>query len=147
LEDTLERKVLYPLSGPPVIPRYILVIYGLLQAICTSRIQIGFHASLPMARSKISLRAYRVVAITRRIIPFPEFHDIPAQDIRLVGRNYKYQNVLGNVLQTVHSGAFVPFGVATTPGQVVEGSTKCSGSILRCNPDGRPRLTAPSWRL
>lgn len=52
------------------------------------------------------------------------------------GGNYQYQNVLGNVLETVHSGAFVPFDVATTPGQVVAGSTKCSGSILRCNPDG-----------
>ena len=77
---------------------------------------------------------------------FPAFHDIPAQDIRLVGRNYTYQNVLGNVLQTVHSGAFAPFGVETTPGQVVRGSTKCSGSILRCNPDGSD-LEVVAWGL
>src|SRR5437868_6730727 len=28
---------------------------------------------------------------------FPQFHDVPAQDIRLAGRNYAYQNVLGEV--------------------------------------------------
>jgi len=77
---------------------------------------------------------------------FPVFHDVPAQDIVLAGRNYQYKNVLGNVLETVHSGAYVPFGTETAPGQVVGGSVKCSGSILRCNPDGSG-LEVVAWGL
>lgn len=77
---------------------------------------------------------------------FPDFHDVPAQDITLAGRNYEYKNVLGNVLQTVHSGAYMPFGTETRPGQVIRGSVKCSGSILRCNPDGSG-LEVVAWGL
>ncbi len=77
---------------------------------------------------------------------FPEFHDVPAQDIVLAGRNYSYQNVLGNVLETEHSGAYVPFGMETVPGQMVKGNVKCSGSILRCNPDGSG-LEVVAWGL
>jgi glucose/arabinose dehydrogenase len=77
---------------------------------------------------------------------FPDFHDVPAEDITLAGRNYQYQNVLGNVLETVHSGAYVAFGTETTPGQVIKGDVKCSGSILRCNPDGSD-LEVVAWGL
>jgi glucose/arabinose dehydrogenase len=77
---------------------------------------------------------------------FPDFHDLPAQDIVLAGRNYEYKNVMGNVLATVHSGAYVPFGTETTPGQVVRGSVKCNGSILRCNLDGSG-LEVVAWGL
>jgi glucose/arabinose dehydrogenase len=77
---------------------------------------------------------------------FPEFHDVPGQDITLTGRNYEYQNVLGSVKETVHSGAYVPFATETQPGQVVEGSVKCSGSVLRCNPDGSD-LELVAWGL
>jgi len=77
---------------------------------------------------------------------FPDFHDVPAQDITLAGRNYEYKNVMHNVLQTVHSGAYVPFGTETTPGQVIRGSVKCTGSILRCNPDGSD-LEVVAWGL
>jgi glucose/arabinose dehydrogenase len=77
---------------------------------------------------------------------FPTFHDVPAQDITLAGRNYAYKNVLHNVLATVHSGAYVPFGTETTPGQVIRGSVKCSGSILRCNLDGSG-LEIVAWGL
>jgi glucose/arabinose dehydrogenase len=76
----------------------------------------------------------------------PHMCDVPAQDIRLVGRNYEYHNVLGDVTQTVRSGAYVPFGTETAPGQVIRGSVKCSGSILRCNPDGSA-LEVVAWGL
>jgi len=76
----------------------------------------------------------------------PEFHDIPGADIRLVGTNFPYQNVLGNIIETVQSGAYSPFGVPTTEGQVVPGNVKCSGSILRCNPDGSD-LEIVAWGL
>lgn len=76
----------------------------------------------------------------------PEFHDVPGADIRLVGTNYPYQNVLGKITETVESGAYSPFGTPTYPGQVVPGNVKCSGSILRCNPDGSD-LEIVAWGL
>jgi glucose/arabinose dehydrogenase len=76
----------------------------------------------------------------------PDVCDIPAQDITLVGRNYEYQNVLGDIRQTVRTGAYVPFGTETYPGQVIKGNVKCTGSILRCNPDGS-ELEVVAWGL
>lgn len=76
----------------------------------------------------------------------PHVCDIPAEDIELAGRNYEYRNVLGNILETVKSGAYVPFGTETQPGQVIKGNVKCSGSILRCNPDGS-ELEVFAWGL
>jgi glucose/arabinose dehydrogenase len=77
---------------------------------------------------------------------FPQFHDVPAQDIRLAGRNYAYQNVLGTITETVRSGAYVPFGTETRPGQVITGNVKCTGAILRCDPDGS-NLEVVAWGL
>jgi glucose/arabinose dehydrogenase len=77
---------------------------------------------------------------------FPEFCDVPAEDIKLSGRNYEAQNVLGDIRETVKTGAYVPFGTPTLPGQVIRGSTKCSGAILRCNLDGS-NLEVVAWGL
>ena len=76
----------------------------------------------------------------------PEFCDIPAQDITLVGHNYEAQNVLGDIRETVHTGAYSPFGIPTHPGQVIKGNVKCNGAILRCNPDGS-NLEVVAWGL
>ncbi len=78
--------------------------------------------------------------------PFPDWHDVPGQDITLVGRNYEYRNVLGSVTETVRSGAYVPFGTETHPGQVIKGDVQCNGSVLRCNPDGSD-LELVAWGL
>jgi glucose/arabinose dehydrogenase len=67
---------------------------------------------------------------------FPDFCDVPGQDIVLAGRNFEFPNVLGNVTETVRTGAYVPFGTETQPGQVITGNAKCNGAILRCNLDG-----------
>ncbi len=67
---------------------------------------------------------------------FPEFHDIPAQDLTLTGRNFSYRNVLGNVTESVESGAYSPFGVPTQPGQVIPAGDRPTGAIMRCNLDG-----------
>lgn len=77
---------------------------------------------------------------------YPTFCDVPAQDITLAGRNYEYRNVLGDITQTVRTGAYVPFGTETHPGQVIRGSVKCTGSVLRCNPDGS-ELEVVAWGL
>lgn len=77
---------------------------------------------------------------------FPDLHDVPGQDVVLAGRNYDMPDVLGNPLRTVRTGAYVPFGTETTPGQVMPGQVKCSGSVLRCNPDGTG-LELVAWGL
>jgi glucose/arabinose dehydrogenase len=76
----------------------------------------------------------------------PEGHDVPGRDVVLTGRNYEYQNVLGSLTETVRTGAYVPFGTETHPGQVIKGDVKASGSILRCNPDGSD-LELVAWGL
>ena len=75
---------------------------------------------------------------------FPDFHDRPGQDVTLTGRNYESQNVLGDLRETVRTGAYVPFGTETYPGQVIKGTVKCSGSVLRCDPDGS-NLELVAW--
>jgi glucose/arabinose dehydrogenase len=77
---------------------------------------------------------------------FPQFCDVPYRDITLAGRNYEYRNVLGSVTETVSSGAYVPFGTETSPGQVIPGNVKCTGAVLRCNPDGSD-LEVVAWGL
>ncbi len=69
--------------------------------------------------------------------PPPAIHDIPCRDITLVGRNYT--DTFGVV-----TGAFQNYGVQSTPGQVVQGSTKCNGAVLRANPDGSG-LDVAAW--
>lgn len=77
---------------------------------------------------------------------YPQFCDVPGQDITLVGRNFEYQNVLGNITETVRTGAYVPFGTETKPGQVIKGNVKCTGSVLRYEPDSR-NLELVAWGL
>ena len=64
----------------------------------------------------------------------PEFCDIPGQDITLAGNNYEFKDVVGSLKDTVRSGAYVPFGTETHPGQVIPGQLKASGSLLRLDP-------------
>jgi glucose/arabinose dehydrogenase len=75
----------------------------------------------------------------------PEFHDIPGKDITLAGYNSTTRDVVRKQGK-VSTGAFLPFGTASTPGQVVKGQPICSGSILRIRPEGgEPELVA--WGL
>ena len=67
----------------------------------------------------------------------PTFHDIPCRDLTLVGRNYLSGNPLTpDPSDTALTGAFLPFGTPSTPGQVVHGQMKCNGAVLRANLDG-----------
>lgn len=77
---------------------------------------------------------------------FPEHHDLPGADIILAGRNYDSPNVLDNPLRKVRTGAFVPFGTKTDPGQRIAGSNKASGAVLSCLPDGTD-LRVVAWGL
>jgi len=75
----------------------------------------------------------------------PEFHDIPGKDITLAGYNVTTKDVVRHQGK-VSTGAYLPFGTSSTPGQVIKGQTVCSGSILRIRPEGgQPELVA--WGL
>ena len=72
--------------------------------------------------------------------------DVPGQDIVLAGHDFETQDVTGKVRDKVRTGAFVPFGTETEPGQVIKGSVKCNTGVLRCNPDGS-ELELVAWGL
>ncbi len=79
---------------------------------------------------------------------YPEFHDVPCQDITLLGTNYITPNPLTpNPDDSVTTGAFVAFGTPTTAGQVIPGEVPCSGAIMRVSPaGGTPELVAWGFR-
>ncbi len=78
----------------------------------------------------------------------PQFHDIPGQDITLVGENFSTSDALntGNRMK-VHTGAFLPFGTPSSANQTIKGSVICSGAIMRIRiQGGDPELFAWGFR-
>ncbi len=74
---------------------------------------------------------------------YPDFHDTPCRDLTLTGVNYTTEQN-GTTMAT---GAFSPFGTATTRGQVIAGKVPCSGAVLRIPPTGgKPELVAWGFR-
>jgi glucose/arabinose dehydrogenase len=77
----------------------------------------------------------------------PKLHTTPCQDIVLTGVNYITPDFRappqGDLATT---GAFVPFGTETKPGQVIQGTKKCGGSILVFDPNNAERRCALSHR-
>lgn len=75
----------------------------------------------------------------------PQFHDISCKDVKLTGRTFASANPLSG--GEARTGAFVPFGQPTTPGQVISGRVPCSGAILRMSTQGgEPELVAWGFR-
>jgi hypothetical protein len=75
-----------------------------------------------------------------------ELHDIPCMDLTLAGVNYESDNI-GQEGGKVSTGAYVPYGTPTSPGQVIKGSIPCSGAVLRIPIDGgHPELVAWGFR-
>jgi glucose/arabinose dehydrogenase len=67
----------------------------------------------------------------------PTVHDIPAKNTTLTGQNFVTKNPLtAEPNDNATTGAFVPFGTPTQPGQVISGDIKCNGCILSANLDG-----------
>ncbi len=66
---------------------------------------------------------------------YPDFHDTPCRDLTLTGVNYTTEQN-GTTMAT---GAFSPFGTATTRGQVIAGKVPCSGAVLRPIPHYRKK--------
>ena len=79
---------------------------------------------------------------------FPDFHDVPGQDITLAGVNFTSANPSSADKSGQRTtGAFLPFGTPSQSGQVIKGEVKCSGGILRVRPEGgEPELIAWGFR-
>jgi glucose/arabinose dehydrogenase len=77
-------------------------------------------------------------AVDQRGFQFrPQAHDIPCQDVTLSGQNFETDDPRpGRSGQKASTGAYLPYGTASTPGQVVKGEVPCNGAVLKVNPDG-----------
>jgi hypothetical protein len=79
--------------------------------------------------------------LTRR----KDFHDIPCKDIILAGQNYTSANPFDSSSKsTVTTGAYLPFGTASSAGQRIAGATPCTGAVLRMPLGGGP-VEAVAW--
>jgi glucose/arabinose dehydrogenase len=66
----------------------------------------------------------------------PNVHARPCQDIVLLGKNFQTPDFRTEDPDDMTlSGAYVPFGTSTSPGQVIKGVTLCGGSILSFDPN------------
>jgi glucose/arabinose dehydrogenase len=86
------------------------------------------------------------------MIPFvqkePDGHPTVAEDVVLRGVNIELPDFRDDSSGTVRTGAFVPFGTETEPGQVIEGRDKCGGSILAFDPENAEATVEPLvWGL
>jgi glucose/arabinose dehydrogenase len=69
------------------------------------------------------------------VMKSPNVHTTPCEDIVLTGHNFQTPNFLTqDPNDMVLTGAYVPFGTPTQPGQRIEGVEKCGGSILSFEP-------------
>lgn len=75
----------------------------------------------------------------------PGFHDVPAADVTLVGRNFTGPDPRKPGSEAT-TGAFMPFGTASRPGQVVKGQVPYTGGIMRFPARGGP-LEPVAWGM
>ncbi|HVQ36443.1 MAG TPA: hypothetical protein VMS31_02865, partial [Pyrinomonadaceae bacterium] len=91
----------------------------------------------------IGLDAYELGWLRR----LPHGHDLPGYNIVLTGLNVETRNPLSpDEDAMVSTGAFVPFGEHTIPGQRITAQLPCTASVMRCNPDGSD-LELVAWGL
>ena len=80
----------------------------------------------------------------------PNVRTTPCRDYVLTGQNFATPDFrTADLSDTVQTGAFVPFGTATTPGQRIPGTRKCGGAILvfdPASPDATLRPFADGFR-
>lgn len=75
------------------------------------------------------------------------FHDYPGSDITLNGDNFITKNIqTASPDDYTCTGGYSPFGVPSTPYEMIKGIVRASGSILRANLDGSD-LELVSWGL
>jgi glucose/arabinose dehydrogenase len=78
---------------------------------------------------------------------FPDFHDVPCEDITLTGQNFTTESPLQERPGQQTTGAYSPYGTPTTDGQVIKGRVPCSGAVMRVSLEGgAPELVAWGFR-
>ncbi|MFN3403197.1 MAG: PQQ-dependent sugar dehydrogenase [Cytophagaceae bacterium] len=78
---------------------------------------------------------------------FPQFHDIPCENIEVSGKNYVTRNFWNREKQFVSTGPFSPFGTPTRGGQSIPGKIPCSGAVIKIPlQGGEPELVAWGFR-
>ncbi len=91
----------------------------------------------------VGLDAYELGWLRR----LPHAHDLPGYDIVLAGVNVETANPLSDEPGArVQTGAFVPFGTPTEPGQPIPAHLPCTAAVMRCSPDGSD-LELVAWGL
>jgi glucose/arabinose dehydrogenase len=91
----------------------------------------------------VGLDAYELGWLRR----LPHAHDIPGYEIELAGINVETPDPLSDEPGArTRTGAFVPFGTTTLPGQRVAPKLPCTAAVMRCNPDGSD-LELIAWGL
>jgi glucose/arabinose dehydrogenase len=77
----------------------------------------------------------------------PNAHEVPCEDVTLTGQNFlvedRFSKEKGDAALT---GAFVPFGTETQPGQTIEGELICNSAFYRADPDGK-NLERIAWGI
>jgi len=75
------------------------------------------------------------------------FHDIPCQDITLLGENFSSKNFFKSDSAWVKTGAFSSYGLSTNSLQVIKGGLPCNGAVMRIPlAGGKPELVAWGFR-
>ncbi|RKT19411.1 hypothetical protein BX285_3869 [Streptomyces sp. 1114.5] len=91
----------------------------------------------------IGLDAYELGWLGR----LPHSYDVPGLDVVLTGVNVTTDDPLaGRPGAKTTTGAFVPFGTPTTPGQRIPAGLPCSAAVLRCDLDGG-NLELVAWGM
>ncbi|MEO6647597.1 MAG: hypothetical protein ABIN89_14505 [Chitinophagaceae bacterium] len=67
----------------------------------------------------------------------PSLHTSSPKDLVLLGKNFMSADfrTKDNLKDSVLTGAYVPFGVSTTPGQIIHGTNKPGGAIISFDPN------------
>jgi glucose/arabinose dehydrogenase len=76
----------------------------------------------------------------------PRLAETPCQDITLVGENFVSENPLSRTRESVTTGAYKAFGTPSRAGEVIKGSPKCGGSVVRFAPNGS-EFEVVAWGL
>jgi glucose/arabinose dehydrogenase len=90
----------------------------------------------------IGLDAYELGWLGR----LPHQHDLPGLEVALSGVNIGTSNPLDVDDPQAETGAFVPFGTRTSPGDRISPQLPCTAGVMRCNPNGT-RLELVAWGL
>lgn len=90
----------------------------------------------------IGLDAYELGWLRR----LPHAHDVPGLDVVLVGTDVDTENPLVDTAERASTGAFVPFGTGTEPGQRVAAGLPATAAVMRCELDGSG-LELVAWGL